>query len=110
MNVFAAAFAFNYLSWALLCLGLPRYYRLHFGVEPGAARTRLLRVGGWLMIGAPLWLAIRRQGWDVGSVTWAATWMLSAIAWVLLQPYSPRLARAAAPLLFATAALCSWMP
>lgn len=103
-------FALNYLSWGLLCIGLPRHYSLHFGTPASTTQLRTLRNAGWLLAIAAMALGIHQMGWGIGTVMWASTWMLAAIGWVLLQPYRPRLARALAPALLALAALCYLMP
>ncbi len=84
--------ALNYSSWALLCLAVARHHRQHFGAEASVRRSRLLRLGGWLTTLAAWVIGVRWRGWDIGSVDWCASWMLAAIAWVLLQPYRPRFA------------------
>jgi hypothetical protein len=103
MNLFVSLLALDYAGWCLLCLGLPRHYRQHFGREPSAGLARLLRGGGWAVSLAALVLAVHALGAAFGAVAWTAAWMLAAIAWVLLQPYAPRLARWGAALLPALA-------
>lgn len=93
MTIWLILLALNYVSWALLCLAVARHYRQHFGAEASLRRARLLRLGGWLATLAAWVIAVRWHGWDIGSVDWCASWMLTAIAWVLLQPYRPRFAR-----------------
>jgi hypothetical protein len=93
MNLFPLLLALDYAGWCLLCLGLPRHYHQHFGREPAPGLARLLRGGGWAVTLAALLLALRLQGAAFGTVAWCAAWMLAALAWVLLQPYAPRLAR-----------------
>jgi len=105
MSLALATFALDYLGWMLLCLGLPRHYREHFGALPPPHRARWLRAGGWLLCAAALAVAVAMAGWGIGAVTWAAAWMLAAVAWVLLQPLRPPFARALAPALLALAVL-----
>jgi hypothetical protein len=95
------ALALNYLSWTLLCLGLPRHYQQHFGHVLSPARAHVLRLCGWLLALLALVLALRQHEPTIAVVIWAATWMLAAVIWVLLQPYRPRVARVLAPLLLA---------
>lgn len=110
MSLALVEFALNYLSWGLLCVGLPRHYTQHFGTPTKAIHLRALRNAGWLLAIAAIALGIHQMGWDIGAVMWASTWMLAAIVWVLLQPYRPRLARVLAPTLLALAAFCYLMP
>jgi len=93
MTMWLILLTLNYLSWALLCLAVARHHRQHFGVEASPRRARLLRLGGWLATLFAWVISVRWRGWDIGSVDWCASWMLAAIAWVLLQPYRPRFAR-----------------
>ncbi len=93
MTIWLIVLALNYVSWALLCLAVARHHRQHFGAEASLRRARLLRLGGWLATLAAWVIAVRWHGWDIGSVDWCASWMLTAITWVLLQPYRPRFAR-----------------
>ncbi|GAB2561488.1 DUF3325 domain-containing protein [Dyella jejuensis] len=110
MSSIVAVFALDYLSWALLCLGLPRHYAGHFGVYPDARRARLLRFGGWLPAGMAWALSVDEWSWDIGTVAWATSWMVAAMGWVVLQPYRPRLARMLAPTLLVLAVLCRLSP
>jgi hypothetical protein len=96
MRIWMIVLALNYSSWALLCLAVARHHRQHFGAEASPRRARLLRLSGWLATLAAWVISVRWRGWDIGSVDWCASWMLTAIAWVLLQPYRPRFARALA--------------
>ena len=93
MTMWLILLTLNYLSWALLCLAVARHHRQHFGVEASPRRVHLLRLGGWLATLFAWVISVRWRGWDIGSVDWCASWMLAAIAWVLLQPYRPRFAR-----------------
>ena len=93
MTMWLSLLALNYLSWACLCLAVARHYRQHFGVDPSPLRNRVLRIIGWLTTLLAYAISVRWRGWDIGSVNWCASWMLAAIAWVLLQPYRPRFAR-----------------
>jgi hypothetical protein len=99
MTLYVIPLAINYLSWAMLALGLPRGYQQHYGTCPGIARTRLLRLGGWALALLALGLDVHWLGWGQGSVAWASIWMLAAMAWVLLQAWQPRASRWLAPLL-----------
>ena len=93
MTIWLPLLALNYLSWALLCLAVARYYRHHFSSEPSSTRRRVLRIVGWLTTLLAYVISVRSRGWDIGSVDWCASWMLTAIVWVLLQPYLPRVSR-----------------
>jgi hypothetical protein len=110
MSMLAIAFALNYLSWALLCLGLPRHYQQHFARMPSTRRAHALRATGWFFAVLALVFGVAQWGWGIGSVVWSATWMLSAVGWVLLQPYFPRFARVVAPVLLVLATFCWLMP
>lgn len=81
-----------YAGWAGLSLSMDRHF-LHVSRRLATARRRLgLRLGGWLLLGASLWAALSGHVLGVGLVQWSALLMFSALAWVLLLPYRPRLA------------------
>ncbi|WP_374605386.1 DUF3325 family protein [Arenimonas sp.] len=78
-------FALNLLAWALLALGLPGHHRAWFGRPLSPVRRRVLRTLGWLCLPAGWGLAVVLRGYELGSVLWAASLMLAALAWALLM-------------------------
>lgn len=93
MTMWLSLLAFDYLSWALLCLATRRAYQQHFGVQTTRIRQRLLRTAGLFAALAAYSGSVTLNGWSLGSVNACAAWMLAAIAWVLLQTFRPRQAR-----------------
>lgn len=81
----ALVFAVNLIGWALLALGLPAHHRAWFGAAPARWRLRLLRTAGWACLPMAWALAVVQQGYELGSVLWAATLMLAALAWALVM-------------------------
>ncbi|WP_339828391.1 DUF3325 domain-containing protein [uncultured Arenimonas sp.] len=77
--------AVNLIGWALLALGLPGHHRAWFGAAPAPGRRRLLRLSGWACLPLAWGLAVAQQGHELGSVMWAATLMLAALAWALVM-------------------------
>ena len=81
----ALVIAVNLAGWALLALGLSGHHRAWFGRAPSPLRRRLLRASGWACLPLAWWLAVLAQGYELGSVYWAATLMLAALAWALVM-------------------------
>tara|TARA_R110002020_G_scaffold26323_10_gene85056 strand:+ start:980 stop:1315 length:336 start_codon:yes stop_codon:yes gene_type:complete len=81
----ALLIAVNLAGWALLALGLAGHHRAWFGTAPSPSRRRFLRVSGWACLPLAWWLAVLAQGYELGSVYWAATLMLAALAWALVM-------------------------
>ena len=81
----ALVFAVNLAGWALLALGLPGHHRAWFGAVPAPGRLRLLRAAGWACLPLAWALAVMQRGCELGSVLWAATLMLAALAWALVM-------------------------
>ncbi|MCY1269551.1 hypothetical protein D9M68_246000 [compost metagenome] len=100
--------ALGYAGLAGLCLGMDRHH-LQVWPRKSAARQRLLRLAGWLLLAAALWPCLRAWGNAVGPVVWLGALSAAAFTLVLLLPYRPRLAAGLAgfltlgalPLLFA---------
>ncbi|KAA2285129.1 DUF3325 domain-containing protein [Arenimonas fontis] len=89
-GVIALVFLVCLAAWVLLGLGLPRHARQMFGraLPPGLARS--VRFLGWLGLPLGLILAIAAEGASFGSVYWAASLMLAAMAWVLVLAWRDR--------------------
>ena len=81
----ALVIAVNLIGWALLALGLPGHHRAWFGAAPAPGRRRLLRTAGWACLPVAWALAVMQHGYELGSVLWAATLMLAALAWALVM-------------------------
>lgn len=81
----ALVIAVNLVGWALLALGLPGHHRAWFGTAPAPGRRRFLRVSGWACLPLAWLMAVTQQGYELGSVLWAATLMLAALAWALVM-------------------------
>lgn len=85
-----ASFGLGHAGMAALSLGMARHYQQLKGYRPSAARTRLLRVSGWLMLALALVPTTQSYGPGIGTVAWLGS--LSAAAWlqVLLLSYKVR--------------------
>lgn len=82
---------FGFAAVAALCLAMERHYTDLLGRKPTPRRLRGLRIGGWLLIGVALWLAVRHSGWAMGLVELSALVMAGLCVWVFALPYWPRL-------------------
>ncbi|XUP37280.1 DUF3325 domain-containing protein (plasmid) [Xanthomonas axonopodis pv. vasculorum] len=86
MNVLLLAL--NFSGLAVLCLAMDKHQQELCGLLLGTARSRQLRVVGWLLLCLSFALAVHAQGWGIGTVLWLGT--LTATAAVLslwLLPY-----------------------
>ncbi|AZR29382.1 DUF3325 domain-containing protein [Xanthomonas vasicola] len=80
--------ALNLSGFAALCLAMDKHQQELRGRLLGAARSRQLRVLGWVLLLLTFGLAVHAQGWGIGPVLWLGT--LTAAAAVLslwLLPY-----------------------
>ncbi|OAX87844.1 hypothetical protein A7D16_14050 [Xanthomonas nasturtii] len=80
--------ALNFSGFAALCLAMDKHQQEFRGRLLGAARSRQLRVLGWVLILLTFGLAVHAQGWGIGPVLWLGT--LTGAAAVLslwLLPY-----------------------
>ncbi|MCL1526125.1 DUF3325 domain-containing protein [Xanthomonas nasturtii] len=80
--------ALNFSGFAALCLAMDKHQQDLRGRLLGAARSRQLRVLGWVVVLLTFALAVHAQGWGIGPVLWLGT--LTGAAAVLslwLLPY-----------------------
>lgn len=85
-------FALTYTGWAALCLSMSRHARELLQREPTPLQRHLLRTAGWIALTVSLLMAAARAGWPVGTVEWFGMLTASAVSFVLLLTYYPRLA------------------
>lgn len=85
-------FALTYTGWAALCLSMSRHARELLQREPTPLQRRLLRAAGWIALTVSLLMAAARAGWPIGTVEWFGTLTASAVSFVLLLTYYPRVA------------------
>ena len=65
-------------AFGLLGLATDAQHRRRFGHCPQAARSRLLRNGGWLVLVGSVVPAILSRGWIFGPILWAGVVMTGA--------------------------------
>ncbi|MDD2049066.1 DUF3325 domain-containing protein [Pseudomonas putida] len=82
---------FGFAGFACLCLAMEKHYKELLGAAPSVARSRVLRIGGWLLLLVALSLAVHDSGWAMGLVELFAVLMAGVTLWVFLLPYQPRL-------------------
>ena len=85
-------FALTYTGWVALCLSMSRHAREILQREPSPLQRHLLRAAGWLALTVSLLLAAARTGWPIGAVEWFGMLTASAVSFVLLLSFYPRLA------------------
>ena len=85
-------FALTYTGWVALCLSMSRHAHDILQRELSPLQRRLLRVAGWLALTMSLLLAAARTGWPIGTVEWFGMLTASAVSFVLLLSFYPRLA------------------
>lgn len=85
-------FALTYTGWAALCFAMSRHAREVLRQEPSPLQRRLLRTAGWLALTVSLLMVAAHTGWPIGAVEWFGMLTASAVSFVLLLSYHPRLA------------------
>ena len=85
-------FALTYTGWAALCLSMSRHARELLQREPTPLQRQLLRAAGWIALTVSLLMAAAQAGWPIGTVEWFGMLTASAVSFVLLLTYSPRVA------------------
>lgn len=85
-------FALTYMGWAALCFAMSRHARELLQREPTPLQRHLLRAAGWLALVVGLIVTTARSGWPIGTVEWFGMLTASAVSFVLLLTYLPRLA------------------
>lgn len=86
------ALALGCAGMTCLSLALERHHEQVFGRRTvPAARRRLARLGGCLLLALALGLCVRTRGWGIGLAAFCAlaTASILPVAWLL--PYAPRL-------------------
>lgn len=101
-------FALTYTGWAALCLSMSRHAREVLQREPSPLQRHLLRAAGWLALTAALLMVTSQGGWPIGTVEWLGMLTASAVSFVLLLSYYPRLAAGLGLGLPVCAALTGW--
>ena len=85
-------FALTYTGWVALSLAMSRHAREILQREPSPLQRHLLRAAGWFALTVSLLLAAAHTGWPIGTVEWFGMPPASAVSFVLLLSYYPRLA------------------
>ena len=85
-------FALTYSGWAALCFAMSRHAREVLRREPTPIQRHLLRAAGWLALTVSLFMAAAHTGWPIGTVEWLGMLTASAVSFVLLLTYYPRVA------------------
>lgn len=75
----------------LLCIAMDRHQTQILNARLTAPTDRLLRLLGYLLLGAAFFAACAAKGWAIGSVAWVALCSAAIVALVLLLTYMPRL-------------------
>ena len=89
---FVSALAFACAGWAVLSLGMDRYYAdIHGrGKAPDRAMRRCSRTIGAFALLASFVVAVGLEGWTVGAVLCLGTMTAGAMLLVLLLTYAPQ--------------------
>jgi len=98
-------FALTYSGWAALCFAMSRHARELLQREPTPLQRHLLRTAGWIALIVSLLMAAARAGWPIGTVEWFGMLTASAVSFVLVLTYYPRLAAG----LGLGLPICAWM-
>lgn len=85
-------FALTYTGFAALCFAMNRHAREVLRREPSPLQRQLLRAAGWIALIVSLFMAAAHTGWPIGTVEWFGMLTASAVSFVLLLTYYPRLA------------------
>lgn len=85
-------FALTYSGWAALCFAMSRHAREVLRREPTPIQRQLLRAAGWIALTVSLLMAAAQTGWPIGTVEWLGMLTASAVSFVLLLTYYPRVA------------------
>jgi hypothetical protein len=81
-----------YVGFTALCLSMNRHHEDLLGTGLSVTRGRAFRLSGWIVLGLSLWAALASQGVGQALVQWFAALMGSAVLWVFMMSYWPRLA------------------
>lgn len=85
-----ASFALCYAGLSGVCLAMDRHHRQVWQRSSSVSRSRLLRVGGWLLLALSLAACIRTSGFSVGAVLWFGVLSATSLLIVVLLPSAPR--------------------
>lgn len=85
-------FALTYSGWVALCLSMSRHAREVLQREPSPLQRHLLRAAGWIALIVSLLMVTATVGWPIGTVEWLGMLTASAVSFVLLLTYYPRVA------------------
>lgn len=91
------AFALSYAGLAVLSLAMNRHARDVLQRELPSTQCLALRVAGCGLLAISLYLVIAHVGWPMGTVEWLGMLTASAVIFVLLLTYFPKVAAALAP-------------
>lgn len=81
-----------FVGFTSLCLSMGRHYGDVIGGVLSAGRSKLLRLTGWVALLVSFWVAMMSLSVGLALVHWFAALMSSAMLWVFVMSYWPRLA------------------
>ncbi|WP_110946923.1 DUF3325 domain-containing protein [Pseudomonas bohemica] len=81
-----------YIGFTALCLSMNRHYDDLIGGSLTLGRGRALKLLGWVALLLSLWVALASQAMGQALVQWFAALMGSAVLFVFVMSYRPRLA------------------
>jgi hypothetical protein len=97
-----ASLALCYAGLGGVCLSMQRHHHQVWRRESTAARSRVLRVAGWMLLALSLVACMRASSPAIGMVLWFGLLSAAAVTMTMLLPYAPlavaRVALAAAPI------------
>ena len=102
-------FALTYSGLAALCFAMHRHGREVLKRDLSPLQRHGLRALGWGVLTVSLFMAAAHAGWPIGTVEWFGMLTASAVSFVLLLTYVPRLAAGLAVGLPLCAAAASWI-
>lgn len=102
-------FALTYAGLAALCFAMSRHGREVLKRDLPPLQRHGLRTLGWGALTVSLLMAAARTGWPIGTVEWFGMLTASAVSFVLLLTFVPRLAAGMAVGLPLCAAAVVWI-
>ena len=102
-------FALTYSGLAALCFAMHRHGREVLKRDLPPLQRQGLRALGLSALTVSLFMAAARTGWPIGTVEWFGMLTASAVSFVLLLTYVPRLAAGLAVGLPLCAAAAGWI-
>lgn len=76
-------------GFVALALAMPKHSKQVMRKNLSDSQRRVLRVSGWVLLAAALWLGVAQWHFDVGTVTWLGWLTIAGIALVFYLPNWP---------------------